>query len=197
MTTHHIILGSSSKYRKTLLEKLFSHVECIAPKINERSISANSPKDLALKLSSLKAHNVVASLSSPIKSIVIGSDQVAYCDGVYLHKPGSFEKNCEQLAFCSGKEVSFFTALSVVNTETMKEETTCDLTRVKFKPLTSAQIESYVQKEPSYDCAGGFKVEGLGVTLFEAIETKDPNALIGLPLIELCHILERFGIMLP
>lgn len=190
-----ILLASSSKYRQSLLKKLFNEVECLAPEIDERSIIESDPETLATKLAELKAQAALEKIKgrNTQSVLIIGSDQVAYCDEVFLHKPGSKENNCAQLAFCSGKTVTFYTAVSVLDSETQALKTRCDHTRVHFKTLSKDQIHSYVQREPAYDCAGGFKAEGLGITLFKEIESSDPNALIGLPLIQLCELLEEFG----
>lgn len=187
-----LILASSSKYRKVLLEKLFRTLKCDAPMIDERAIVAPTPRELAIKLGELKAKAIAD--KHTLNSIIIASDQVAMLDGKQLHKPGDRDSNRKQLEECSGKQVHFFTSVCLLEPESGKVLFDCDATVVTFKHLSNREIENYVEREPAYDCAGGFKVEGLGIALFESIETEDPNALMGLPLIKLCRLLEEFGI---
>lgn len=187
-----LVLASSSKYRKILLQKLFQDVESISPSIDERAISLDKPRDLAMELGARKARAVADMLQTD--GLVIGSDQVAILDGQQLHKPGSTENNRKQLAHCSGKNVHFYTSVCLLDKEQDKLVCDCDETIVTFKQLSERDIDQYVSREPADDCAGGFKVEGLGISLFESINTNDPNALIGLPLIKLCSLLAEFGI---
>ena len=160
--------------------------------IDERAIDAPTPRELALKLGELKAKAIAG--KHPTKSIIIASDQIAILEGQQLHKPGNRENNRKQLEACSGKQVHFFTSVCLLEPESGKTLLECDETIVTFKDLSNSEIENYVEREPANDCAGGFKVEGLGIALFESIETEDPNALIGLPLIKLCRLLSEFGI---
>ena len=187
-----LILASSSKYRKALLQKLFRTLTCDAPMIDERAVVATPPRALAIKLGELKARAIAEKHSA--NSIIIASDQVAMLSDKQLHKPGNRDNNCKQLEECSGKQVHFFTSVYLLEPESGKTLFDCDETIVTFKNLSNREIESYVEQEPAYDCAGGFKVEGLGIALFESIETEDPNALIGLPLIKLCRLLKEFGV---
>jgi len=187
-----LILASSSKYRKNLLAKLFQNVQSIAPNIDERSFSSKSPAELAQILGTEKAFFV--SKQHPSPALIIGSDQVAVLSNQVLHKPGSPEANIQQLEQCSGKRVHFYTSVCVINSETGKTLTDVDETVVEFRHLTTEQITEYLIREPAHDCAGGFKVEGLGISLFHSIKTEDPNALVGLPLIKLISILQEFGI---
>lgn len=187
-----LVLASSSKYRKALIEKLFQNIESLSPMIDERAVQAPNPRELAIKLGSLKARAVGDQCTGD--QLVIASDQVAVLDGHLLHKPGDAENNRKQLNTCSGKQVHFFTSICLFDSKQGELISDCDETVVSFKRLSERDIAKYVAREPAYDCAGGFKVEGLGITLFDSIKTEDPNALIGLPLIKLCNLLSRFGI---
>lgn len=190
-----LILASSSKYRKAMLNRLFNDVECIAPTIDERATSAESPQALSRELGLLKANNVAQTLTeNDTPSLIIGSDQVAVLGEQILHKPGNAEKNIEQLKACSGKTVNFYTSVCVLNSETLQSDCEVDTTIVQFRTLSQNEIEEYVAREPAQDCAGGFKVEGLGISLFESVESSDPNALVGLPLIELNRLLRSHGV---
>jgi septum formation protein len=188
----NLVLASSSKYRKTLLEKVFKDVHSIAPAIDERATRKSTPHELAIELGTQKAKSVASMLKG--NNLIIGSDQVAILDGHQLHKPGNAENNIKQLASCSGKRVRFFTSVCLHDPEENTLRCDVDETIVTFKQLSEQDIQQYVSREPSYDCAGGFKVEGLGISLFESIETSDPNALVGLPLIKLCKLLGEYGI---
>ena len=187
-----LVLASSSKYRKILLEKLFQDVQSIAPSIDERAIQLDDPRELAIKLGASKARAVATKLKE--NGLIIGSDQVAILDGRQLHKPGDAKSNRKQLSSCSGKKVYFYTSICLLDKEQNQLACDCDETIVTFKHLSEHDIEQYVSREPAYDCAGGFRVEGLGISLFESIKTNDPNALVGLPLIKLCKLLAKFGI---
>jgi len=188
----NIVLASSSKYRKSLLAKIFNDIQTHAPKVDERAVSIQEPIKLAQHLAYLKAHDVAQHITE--HSIIIGSDQVASCEGELLHQPGNHENNIQQLMYCSGKQVSFHTAICLIDTKTQTTLEDIDTTTVKFKELSKQQVTNYVSREPAFDCAGGFKVEGLGISLFEKIDSTDPNALIGLPMIKLCNLLEKLGV---
>lgn len=175
-----------------LLEKLFQEVKCISPAIDERAVSLCEPRQLAIELGKLKAKAVADQLDD--NCIIIGSDQVAILEDQQLHKPGDAENNKEQLARCSGKKVRFYTSICLLDKERGTLLCDCDETIVSFRNLSAHDIDTYVDREPAYDCAGGFKVEGLGITLFKSITTEDPNALVGLPLIKLCKLLADSGI---
>lgn len=190
-----IVLASSSKYRQQLLSQIVSEFQSINPDIDEQAHAQEHPEKLALRLAEQKALSVAQKLSTP--SIVIGSDQVAWLKDTQLHKPSSTEKNIAQLALCSGQQVSFYTGLAVYNTEDQNMLSRVETTHVKFRALSESEILRYVEKEPSIDCAGGFKIEGLGVSLFENIEGRDPNTLIGLPLMLLCEFLRENGVDAP
>jgi septum formation protein len=187
------VLASTSRHRRELLERLGLPFECAAPGIEETALAGELPWDRSARLALAKAQAVAVERSG---AIVIGSDQVAsLTDGerhLLLHKPGD-RSNCHaQLRAMSGKTVRFDTSIAVVHGARVLTHT--DLTRVRLRNLSDAQIESYMDREPSFDCAGGFKCEGLGVTLFEAVETMDQTALIGLPLVWLCEALRQTGL---
>lgn len=187
-----LVLASTSRYRAELLARLRLPFEQQAPGVDEHEQPGEPPAERARRLALDKARAV--SRERP-GHWVLGSDQVAYCDGRVLHKPGTPAANVEQLLALSGREAGFATAIALV--DGVREYTALDLTRVRFRALDRAAVERYVAAEPAHDCAGGFKIEGLGITLFEAVHSEDPTALIGLPLIALRDLLDRAGIALP
>ena len=191
LSTPPIILASGSKYRQTLLQKLAIDFETASPSIDESPKSQEPPAQLAVRLGQQKAQ---ALKSRYPKHLIIGSDQVAYFDGCYLEKPGTRDRAIRQLHSVSGRQVEFFTSICVLNSTTGEYLSDLDTTTVLFKPLTSAQIESYLDRDEPYDCAGSFKAESLGIALFEKINSEDPNALIGLPLIKLIKLLAHFNV---
>jgi septum formation protein len=191
MTTHTpLVLASTSLHRRMLLERLQLPFTCKAPGVDEQDLPGEAPPERASRLALAKAAAVAA--LHP-QAIVIGSDQVASLEVngkvQVLHKPGNRETCRRQLAALSGQCARFDTALAVLHAG--QAITHRDLTLVQFRPLDEAAIESYMDREPSFDCAGGFRIEGLGVTLFEVVESRDPTALIGLPLIALCAALRQ------
>jgi 7-methyl-GTP pyrophosphatase len=200
-----LVLASSSPYRRQLMERLGIDFTVIAPAVDETPLAQESPAELALRLAREKASAVAADYPD---AVIVGSDQVASIDEEQLGKPGNHKVAAAQLARCSGRAVKFHTAVCVCHrasgagemtgemTEGMIKETHVDLTTVHFHTLNSAMIDSYLRKDQPWDCAGSFKSEGLGVTLFDAIETRDPTAIIGLPLIWLAGSLQRAGITL-
>ena len=185
-----LLLASTSPHRRALLGRLGLAFECHAPGIDEDELPGEAPPARAARLALAKARAVAAAFPG---AIVIGSDQVASLGASLLHKPGDRETCRRQLMAMAGQTVRFDTALAVVQDELMLEHV--DLTLVQFRQLDPAAIESYMDREPSFDCAGGFKCEGLGVTLFESIESRDPTALVGLPLIAVCAALRRLGVV--
>lgn len=186
-----LILASTSPYRGQLLRKLGLTFEAIAPGVTETFLHGETPGTLALRLAGEKAHAVAKQHPG---SLVIGSDQVAFLDGEILSKPLSRANTLLQLQRASGRTVQFYTAVCIVNSATGEQKADLDLCSVVFRHLRAEQIERYVDRDHPYDCAGGFKSEGLGIVLFERIEGEDPNALVGLPLIRLVRILETFGV---
>jgi septum formation protein len=184
-------LGSTSLYRKELLSRLRLPFEVAAPNVDETPLPNEAPKALAIRLALAKAR-AVAHLHP--QAVVIGSDQVADLEGLPLGKPGHHAKAVLQLQRMSGKTVVFQTALAVICLASGFEKTELAAVKVKFRNLSNDEIESYLLTEKPYDCAGSAKSEGLGITLLESIESDDPTALIGLPLIRTCQLLREAGI---
>ncbi len=191
MTHPKIILASTSPYRRELLAKLGLPFECAAPGVDEAPLPGEAPPALAARLAEAKAWAVARGFPG---GLIIGSDQVAGLDGEKLGKPMSRDNTIAQLRKASGRAVEFYTALCVANPATREAKTEVDCCTVVFRALSPAQIERYVDRDRPFDCAGGFKSEGLGIALFERIEGGDPNALVGLPLIRLTRMLEAFGV---
>jgi septum formation protein len=195
-TAVDLVLASTSRYRRELLTRLVPSFRVQAPLVDEAALANESPLALATRLAEAKASAVTAGCAD---AVVIGSDQVAELDGRALGKPGSIAAARAQLAACSGREVDFHTALCVIDARagTSTVHAAVDRTRVVFRTLDAATIERYVEREQPLDCAGSFKCEGLGIALFERIETSDPTALVGLPLIALAHLLRACDIEIP
>jgi septum formation protein len=191
--SRQLILGSSSPYRRTLLERLTPDFSTAVPDIDETAQANELPEALALRLACSKAA-VVAELHPD--ALIIGSDQVAAVDSEILGKPGTHEVAARQLAQCSGKAVVFYTAVCITTASDSDELTHVDRTTVHFRTLDEATIDAYLSKDKPWNCAGSFRSEGLGAVLFESIENQDPTALIGLPLIWLADSLQKAGINL-
>ncbi|WP_428604562.1 Maf family protein [Sedimenticola sp.] len=189
-----IVLGSTSPFRRTLLEKLGIQFEVDSPEIDEQPQVGEEPEQLVVRLARAKAEAVAARHPD---SLVIGSDQVACIDGQILGKPGSRENAVAQLVAASGKRVTFFTGLCLYNSTTGNAQAICEPFYVHFRQLDQQQIERYLDAEAPYNCAGSFKSEGLGISLFSRLEGDDPNSLIGLPLIRLIAFLDAEGIGIP
>ena len=189
-----IILASGSPYRRELLGRLGFEFTVQSASVDETPIPGESAADMVKRLGRAKAEAVAATVQ---EGLVIGSDQCALRDGEILGKPGDEETAVEQLMAASGKEVSFLTSICVADAASHVRLEDMDETRVRFRDLDEAEIRRYVQREQPLDCAGSFKAEALGITLFEAIDNRDPTALTGLPLIALCRILREFGANLP
>ncbi|MDM3872144.1 Maf family nucleotide pyrophosphatase [Porticoccus sp. W117] len=186
-----IALASSSPYRRQLLERLGLPFQCQSPQVDETPLAGESPTALAVRLSQSKAR----ALAEPFPDHhIIGSDQVAECNGTILHKPGDFDAARQQLQQQSGNTVSFHTGLCLYNSASGESQTDVVTTTVHFRVLSNEEIERYLHREQPYDCAGSFKVEQLGVSLFEKVESSDPTALVGLPLIRLCEMLRQSGV---
>lgn len=186
-----LILASTSTYRATLLERLGLPFRTVRPEVDEARLPGESPGELVARLSRLKAEAGAAGVRA---ALVIGSDQVAVLGSDVLGKPGSEARARAQLARLSGNRVTFLTGLCLVDADSGAQQLTVVETPVRFRSLSPAQIADYVVREQPLDCAGAFKSEGLGIALFESLGGSDPNALIGLPLIELCTMLERAGL---
>jgi len=185
-----LVLASSSPFRKALLEKLQLDFQCDSPDVDETPGVNESIKDMVKRLSELKAR---ALASSHPDALIIGSDQSATLNGQVLHKPGNFENAFKQLKAASGQTITFHTGLCLLNTQTQQAETICEPYIVKFRTLSDSEIEHYLKRDKPFNCAGSFKSEALGISLFESMQGDDPNTLIGLPLIQLCRMLKNQG----
>lgn len=183
-----LVLGSTSPFRKAILEKLGVPFITDKPEVDESPLENESPQQLVARLSEAKAEAVAGKYAN---ALVIGSDQVAVIDGHILGKPGTHENAIAQLRNASGKTVTFYTGLCLLNSETRRKQLEVVPFNVVFRELTDTQIENYLKKEQPYNCAGSFKSEALGITLFDKLEGDDPNTLIGLPLIRLARMLEN------
>lgn len=188
-----IVLASTSRYRAQLLHRLLSDFDQAAPNADETPIPDEAPAHRAMRLAQLKAQSLTATQPG---AIIIGSDQVASLDGELLRKPGDAATACAQLTRSSTRCVAFHTALAIVDTGG-NAHTHLDTTRVHFRKLDADTIARYIATEQPLDCAGSFKCEGLGIALFEAIDSTDPTALIGLPLIATARLLRECEVALP
>ncbi|MEO8165832.1 MAG: Maf family nucleotide pyrophosphatase [Betaproteobacteria bacterium] len=189
-----MILASTSRYRRELLERLKLPFEIVSPDTDETPLPQEQPAVTAERLALAKARSVQARYP---RSLIIGSDQVAFCNAVRLDKPGDHAGAVRQLRHASGNVVHFITALVLLNTASQRTQTMLVATDVKFRGIGDAEIERYLRAEPAYDCAGSAKAEGLGISLVESIQSPDPTALIGLPLIALSGMLRNEGLALP
>jgi septum formation protein len=185
-----LVLASTSPYRAGLLQRLGLPFEQAAPGVEEAARPGESPSATATRLAILKARAVAARLAD---ALVIGSDQVASCEGTVLGKPGDRENARRQLAFLSGKTASFDTAVALLDSASGFVRSRVVPCRVTFRTLSPQQIEAYLEREQPYDCAGSAKSEGLGIALIARIETDDPTALVGLPLVTLTDLLAQAG----
>jgi septum formation protein len=189
-----LVLGSTSRYRRELLARLRLDFETVAPQVDETPRPGEAPAALARRLALDKARDVAARWPD---AVVIGSDQVADLDGEPLGKPGTHARAAAQLRRMSGRTVIFHTALAVVCRATHFEQSDLAPVRVRFRALSDGEIERYLLAEQPYDCAGSAKSEGLGIALLDAIDSDDPTALIGLPLIRTARLLRAAGLTLP
>ncbi|NOZ54181.1 MAG: septum formation inhibitor Maf [Gammaproteobacteria bacterium] len=189
-----LVLASTSPFRQTLLRKLELPFETQAPNIDETPLSDESPNELVARLSKAKA-NIVSKQYND--ALIIGSDQVAILAGQIIGKPLNHDNAVSQLQQTSGKRVDFVTGLCLLNSRTGQTQITCVPFSVYFRNLSKTQIERYLKKDKPYNCAGSFKSEGFGISLFEKLSGDDPNALIGLPLIELIRMLHHEGVDVP
>jgi septum formation protein len=189
-----LVLASTSPFRKALLQRLGLVFETLSPQVDETPLQGESATAMVKRLSEAKAR---AGAQQYADALIIGSDQVAVCEGDVLGKPGNHENAHRQLARLAGHRVSFLTGLCLYDAST--DEIKLDLVpyHVNFRALTDQQIERYLKAEQPYNCAGSFKSEGLGISLFESMQGEDPNALIGLPLIRLVSWLNEAGIDVP
>lgn len=186
-----LVLGSTSRYRRELLERLRLPFDVARPEVDETPQPGETPRALALRLALEKARAVAAKHPD---AVVIGADQVADLAGEPIGKPGTHERAVEQLTRMSGREVVFQTALAVVRRTTGFERALLAPVRVRFRTLSAGEIERYLRLEQPYDCAGSAKSETLGIALLDAIESDDPTALVGLPLIRTAQLLREAGL---
>jgi septum formation protein len=200
-----LILASTSRYRAELLARLGLAFETASPRVDEHILPGEAPAAAAARLALAKAEAVASESAAPApgtarpagsdaRVLVIGADQVPEVGGRILRKPGTHAKTVEQLAACVGATVLFHTGIAVVDARSGETWQTVDVTEVELAELSRGQLERYVERERPYDCAGGFRAEGLGIALFKAIRSSDPTGLIGLPLIWLAATLRRAGL---
>lgn len=194
-----LILASTSPYRRQLLARLELPFQVLDPGVDERREPGESGAQSVERLARAKAAAAARQLAAaagpePAVSLIIGSDQLSQLDGVILGKPGTHEAARKQLYRASGREVEFVTAIALFNSATAALSSRVIRNQVQFRNLSESQVEAYLRLEQPYDCAGGFKSEGLGIALFQRISGDDPNALIGLPLIALCELLAAQGL---
>jgi septum formation protein len=191
MRSPTLVLASTSRYRRELLQRLQWPFEVVAPGIDEVALAGELPAHTAVRLAEAKARAVAATRND---ALVIGSDQVADCDGLAVGKPADPADAVRMLSSLSGRTIVFHTALALVNAATGRVQRECVDVASTFRTLTTAQIEAYLEREQPYDCAGAVKSEALGIALFERIASDDPTALIGLPLIALTRMLRSEGL---
>lgn len=191
MPSRLLILGSTSRYRRELLERLALPFEVVAPEVDETPLPGEAPRALALRLARAKARAVA---HRHPQAVVIGSDQVADLGGEPLGKPGTHDRAIAQLRRMRGQTVVFQTAVAVVCAATGFEQLDLAAVNVVFRDLDDQEIERYLRAEEPYDCAGSAKSEGLGIALLSRIDNDDPSALVGLPLIRTCHMLRAAGV---
>jgi septum formation protein len=189
--SRQLVLGSTSPYRRELLERLQIPFETASPQFDEAALAGEAPSATAQRLAIGKARSLTAKFAG---ALIIGADQVASCGGARLDKPGDHASAVKQLRMVSGKSAQFDTAVALLDAPSGKHQSRVVACRVTFRPLSDDLIERYLRKEQPYDCAGSAKAEGLGIALIERIETDDPTSLIGLPLIALTAMLERAGV---
>lgn len=185
-----IILASTSVSRRKVLEKLAIPFQCVPPICDETPLVGESAQQLVVRLSQIKAQSLVDKYPD---SLIIGSDQVGVLDGTIIGKPHTDNNARQQLKNSSGKTVTFYTGMTVINTNTRESVTLCEPFNVTFRALSECEINAYVAKEQPLHCAGSFKCDELGITLFEKLEGEDIHSLIGLPLIKLNHIMIDMG----
>ena len=187
----NVLLASSSPYRRELLQRLGLDFDWAAPEIDETALPGEAPEALVQRLAAEKARALQADFPD---RLIIGSDQVATLDESILTKPLTRERAIAQLTTCSGRRVRFFTGLALLDAASNHLSIHLEPFDVVFRSLSSEDVTNYVDRETPFDCAGSFRVEGPGIALFQALEGRDPNALIGLPLIALCDLLRERGI---
>ena len=189
-----LILASTSPFRQQILRKLNREFAIHAPDVDETPVDNETPQELVLRLSEAKARAVAHHYPD---ALIIGSDQIAVLENQILGKPHNHENARQQLMEAAGKKLTFYTGLCLFNSKTAHTQLRCVPYHVYFRNLNAEQIERYLLAEKPYNCAGSFKSEGLGISLFEKLEGEDPNTLIGLPLIELIRLLANEGVEIP
>ena len=188
---HRLVLGSRSLSRRNLLARLSIPFLVVHPDIDESPVDGEAPESLVIRLSEQKARAVAEQVRT---GLVVGSDQIALLDDTVVGKPGNHVNNVAQLAAASGRWLEFRTGIAVLDAATGRLETDIVPFAVKFRSLSADDIEAYVSHERAYDCAGGFRAERLGCALFECMRGDDPTALLGLPMIRLCEMLQSAGL---
>ena len=191
LAAKNILLASTSPYRRALLEKTTLPFTCAAPDIDESAYPGEVPESLVTRLAESKAR---ALMNLYPTHLIIGSDQVCVLEGNITGKPHDFERAQRQLRAASGKTVTFYTGLSLLDASSGEAQTLCETFEVTFRELSDDEIRGYLNLEQPYDCAGSFKCEGLGISLFSKLSGRDPNTLIGLPLIALLDLLREKGV---
>ncbi len=186
-----LVLASTSKYRRELLERLRVPFEVVSPGVDETPLPDEDPHDAALRLSALKARAAARQFPA---ALIIGSDQIASLNGHHLGKPGTHAAAVAQLQAMRGQELVFHTALSLYNAASGHIQSKVIPTKVRVRSLTNAQIENYLRRDQPYDCAGSARAESLGIAVMESLSGDDPTALIGLPLIALTRMLANEGV---
>ncbi|MEH6472696.1 MAG: nucleoside triphosphate pyrophosphatase [Halopseudomonas sp.] len=189
-----LVLASTSPFRKSLLEKLNLPFICQAPNIDETAFENETAEELVQRLAQAKAEAIASEHSG---ALIIGSDQVAVLNDQIIGKPHNHAKATAQLLASSNQTITFYTGLCLHNTANSDLQVLCEPFRVHFRQLNAVQIERYLRHEQPYQCAGSFKSEGLGISLFKRLEGDDPNTLVGLPLIRLIELLQRQGVEVP
>jgi septum formation protein len=189
--TRRLVLASTSRYRRALLGQLGLPFDVAAPDTDEAPLPGETPSATALRLAEAKARSVA---DRHPDALIVGSDQVADCDGQPVGKPGSHEHAVEQLRALSGRTVVFHTGLALLDAASGSCQTAMVDVRSAFRHLTPAEIEDYLRRDQPYDCAASVKSDALGIVLFERIESDDPSALVGLPLIRLTDMLRAAGV---
>ena len=189
-----IILASSSPYRRGLLDRFLDHYEAISPNIHESNKQGLAPEELARHLARKKAEAIAINAR---QALIIGADQLAVLDNQVLGKPGSHQKAIEQLLAATGKAVTFLTAVCILDPIGRTRFEHIDKTSVRFRQFDRRLAEAYLRHDKPYDCAGSFKLEGAGFVLFDSVQTDDPTALIGLPMIWVADRLLQLGYLLP
>jgi len=189
-----IILASSSAYRRGLLDRFLDEYQTVSPDVDESNEHELNPAELASELARNKAETVSANAR---RALIIGADQLAVLDDQVLGKPGNHQRAVEQLMAASGKAVRFLTAVCILDPVSRTRHEHTDITTVRFREYDRRLAETYLRHDEPYDCAGSFKLEGAGFVLFESVDTDDPTALIGLPMIWLADRLLQLGYLLP